>query len=65
MFGMVSAFGDCLLHFVVPAAVLLIGAGSKVSRGVWVAAILFALFGFSFSFLANSYNALKVVRELQ
>ena len=63
MFGMLSALGSCLMTFVMPVIILLLGVKSEISCGMRVGALAFALFGVIFSITSNAFNAQKLIRE--
>ena len=62
MFGMISSFAECMLNFIVPGMILILGAWKELSCGMRVLAIGYVLIGVVYFCTSNAFNMMKVAR---
>lgn len=64
MFGMISSFAECMLNFIVPGFILILGAWKELSCRMRIAVIFYVIFGLAYFVTSNTYNVIKIAREV-
>ena len=62
MFGMISSFAECMLNFIVPGSILILGAWKELSNRMRVIVFLYLLYGVAYFCTSNTFNVIKIAR---